>query len=269
MTSSPLARAASLALLWSLLACTQLGAQTGQAAQPPPNPTPIAEGFGEGAYRPQPGVTEPIAIRRVEPRYTADALRANIQGEVELEAIVNTNGTVGPIRVVKSLDAVHGLDQAAISAAQRWHFRPGMYAGKPVPSVVRLILEFTHPSAPQLPQPAPRRRSLTWMDDAEFLKGVVRLGQPGVTMPTLVRSVEPKYTADAMRAKIAGTVTVDVVVGPDGSVVRARVARSIDPQFGLDMAAVEAARQWQFHPGMYQGQPAHVLVTVTMEFRLH
>jgi protein TonB len=88
-------------------------------------------------------------------------------------------------------------------------------------------------------------------------------------MPVLERSVEPKYTAEAMRAKIAGTMTVDMVVGPDGSVMRSRIARTIDPPEGLDWMALQAASQWRFKPGLVNGQPANVLVTVTMEFRLH
>ena len=267
MTSS-LISTASAAALCSLLMYSELSAQVGQP-QAPPKPTPIAEGFGQGAYRPQPGITEPILIRSAEPKYTSEAFRARIHGEVHLEAIVNTNGSVGPVRIVKSLDATFGLDQEAVKAAQQRLYRPGMYSGKPVPFVVRLVLEFRHSGIPQPVQQMPQAGSATWMDDAEFLKGVVRLGQSGVTMPTLDRSVEPKYTADAMRAKITGTVTVDMVVGPDGSVVRARIARSLDPTLGLDHTALEAARQWRFTPGTYQGQPAHVLVTVTMEFRLH
>jgi len=50
------------------------------------------------------------------------------------------NGTVGQIRVVKSLDP--GLDQQAIIAARQWLFDPSTHQGKRVEVIVRLILEF-------------------------------------------------------------------------------------------------------------------------------
>jgi protein TonB len=196
-------------------------------------------------------------------------MQAKVQGEVELQVIVLADGSVGAVQVVRSLDKAHGLDEEAIKAARQWLFRPGSFNGKPVPVVVRLVLEFktNSPYAPSQPPPAPQ--TPYWIPDAEFLRGTARLGQPNVTMPVLVRSVEPKYTADAMRAKLTGTVTVDLVVDTDGNVLRSRISRSLDPNLGLDRSALDAARQWQFKPGLVNGQPANVLVTVTMEFRLH
>lgn len=238
---------------------------SGQSAEP----QPIAEGFGAGAYRPQPGITDPVGLKRVLPKYTSEAMQAKIQGEVELELVVLTNGQVGLVRVVKSLDALHGLDEEAIKAAKQWLFRPGMLNNKPVPVVVRVIQEF-NTGAPVRQDPSEIKPPMrTWTPDEEFLQDVSRLGQPNVTMPVLVSSVEPKYTREALQAKTAGTMTVDLVVGADGRVIRSRIARTIDPANGLDWMALQAAMQWRFKPGLVNGQPANVLVTVTMEFRLH
>jgi TonB family protein len=257
----------------ALLAVHRASAQSSASTQSPP-PQRIESGFGQGAYRPEPGITAPVALVQPPPRYTADARRTNIEGEVELEAIVLTDGTVGPVRVVKSLDSTFGLDDEAVRTARQWRFRPALYNDKPVPMVVRLLLEFRlsrsqTPIRPAAPLPRPSPAPPYWIDDAEFLKGVALVGQRGVTMPVPERTVEPKYTSEAMRAKVTGTVTVDMVVGPDGSVVRSRIARSLDTTYGLDRTALDAASQWRFKPGLVNGQPAHVLVTVTMEFRLH
>ena len=100
-------------------------------------------GFGDGAYRVGAGVSSPTLLRRVTPKYTSDAMRAKIQGAVELEAVVLPSGVVGDIRVVKSLDRIYGLDEQAILAAREWFFIPGRDgAGAPVPVIVTLILEF-------------------------------------------------------------------------------------------------------------------------------
>jgi protein TonB len=99
-------------------------------------------GFGGGAYAPGNGVSWPTVVKEVKPKYTPDAMRAKLQGAVELEIVVLENGTVGDVRVTKSLDRASGLDQAAIDAAKQWIFKPSMLNGKPVASRVGLILEF-------------------------------------------------------------------------------------------------------------------------------
>lgn len=90
----------------------------------------------------------------------------------------------------------------------------------------------------------------------------------GVTLPEIIREVKPAYTSDAMRAKVQGTVLLEAVVRPDGSVGDVRIVRSLDPTFGLDNEAVKAARQWQFRPGMRLGQPVPVLITIELMFTL-
>lgn len=97
--------------------------------------------------------------------------------------------------------------------------------------------------------------------------GAYRPGN-GVELPRLLREVKPQYTADAMRAKIQGTVLLECIVNTDGSVVRIDILRSLDRNFGLDQEAVKAARQWRFAPGMRQGQAVPVLITIELTFTL-
>jgi protein TonB len=99
-------------------------------------------GFGGGAYMPGNGVSMPAPLLQERPKYTSDAMRAKIQGAVELEIVVLENGTVGEVRVTKSLDRTYGLDLAAIEAAKKWLFKPGEREGKKVATRVGLVLEF-------------------------------------------------------------------------------------------------------------------------------
>ena len=92
-------------------------------------------GPGGGAYRPGAGITLPSVVREVKPAYTADAMRAKIQGSVWLECIVMPDGSVGETKVTRSLDPVFGLDQEAVKAAKQWRFQPGTRFGEPVVSV--------------------------------------------------------------------------------------------------------------------------------------
>ena len=95
-----------------------------------------AEEFGAGAYYPGADIENPALLRNVPPEYTDAAKRAKIQGEVELEAVIQPNGCAGDIRVIRSLDRAFGLDEKAIEAVRQWVFKPGTRA------IVRLILEF-------------------------------------------------------------------------------------------------------------------------------
>jgi len=98
--------------------------------------------------------------------------------------------------------------------------------------------------------------------------GVYEMGN-GVSEPVPIKSVQPTYTSEAMRAKIQGEVWLDAIVEPDGTLTILKVAKSLDRQFGLDQAAQEAAKQWRFKPGQKDGQNVRVKVQMILEFRLH
>jgi TonB family protein len=104
-------------------------------------------------------------------------------------------------------------------------------------------------------------------DDGGTGVGPYQIGN-GVLPPRVKRSVDPQYTAEAMRAKIQGAVLLAAVVQPDGRVTDIRVVRSLDRSFGLDLKAVEAARKWEFYPGTRFGMPVPVLVNFELEFNL-
>jgi TonB family protein len=100
-------------------------------------------GFGGGAYRPGSGIELPRLLREVKPQYTADAMRAKIQGTAVLDCVVTAEGTVGECQIVRSLDSSFGLDQKAVEAAKQWRFVPGKRMGQPVPVLVTIELTFT------------------------------------------------------------------------------------------------------------------------------
>ena len=102
-------------------------------------------GTGGGKYRPGGLVTNPEVLFEKKPAYTAEAMRAKIQGEVEIEGVVMPDGTLTELRIVRSLDKVHGLDQKALEAVKQWKFKPGRLksTGEAVPIIVTIALTFT------------------------------------------------------------------------------------------------------------------------------
>jgi TonB family protein len=100
-------------------------------------------GTGGGVYRIGSGVESPRLIRSVRPNYTSEAMRAKVQGVVRLEGVVLPDGTVGDVRILRSLDPVFGLDEEAIKAAKQFRFVPGTRFGQPVAVLVSFEIEFT------------------------------------------------------------------------------------------------------------------------------
>ena len=100
-------------------------------------------GPGGGGYRPGNGVTSPRLLREVKPGYTGEAMRARIQGIVRLQAIVLPDGSVGNMKIVRSLDHVFGLDEEALKSVGQWRFQPGTLAGRAVPVMIEVELAFT------------------------------------------------------------------------------------------------------------------------------
>jgi TonB family protein len=96
-----------------------------------------------GVERPGQGVTAPILLHETKPNYTAAAMRARIQGVVVMECVVEVDGTVGPVRVTRSLDPVYGLDDAAVQTLKQWRFRPGTREGTPVRVAVIVEMSYT------------------------------------------------------------------------------------------------------------------------------
>jgi TonB family protein len=88
-------------------------------------------------------VRPPELIAQVRPQYTTAAMMARIQGVVGMEAIVLPDGSVGEVRVTRSLDQNLGLDQEAIKAVKRWRFRPATKQGTAIQMFVSIEMTFS------------------------------------------------------------------------------------------------------------------------------
>jgi TonB family protein len=216
-------------------------------------------------YKPGDGVSAPVMVKEVKPQYTAEAMRARVQGAVSLECVVKPDGTVGEVRVTRALEP--GLDREAIKAVKQWRFKPGHKDGKAVPVRVTLEMAFTLRDTPT--QPLFPVRPLVPGDAGSKgqpqAAGVYKPGD-GVSAPVMVKEVKPQYSPEAKKAKIEGSVTLECVVQTDGAVGEVHVTKSLDP--GLDQEAIKAAKQWRFEPGTKDGKPVPVVITLEMTFTL-
>jgi periplasmic protein TonB len=98
-------------------------------------------GTGGGPYRPGSGIDAPKLLREVKADYTEEARRRNLAGDVVLEIVVRSDGSVGDVKITQGLGG--GLDQRAVQAVRQWQFAPGRRLGRPVDVVVEVAVEFT------------------------------------------------------------------------------------------------------------------------------
>jgi TonB family protein len=84
-------------------------------------------------------VKMPKIVSRVEPEYPEEARARGASGTVLLEALIDVKGEVASTHIVRG---VPGLDQAALVAVRQWVYEPTSVAGKRVPVIVMLTINF-------------------------------------------------------------------------------------------------------------------------------
>ena len=201
------------------------------------------------------------------PAYPADATAG---GTVDLEIVVDINGAVAHARVAASSDSGGVLDRTALIAVNGWRLTPAMNAGRPHAELAVARFAFTAPrsdanagtvSVLLLP---PADEPLTW--DKPQSAAVLDPTPARVAMPRPVRRINPRYTPQAMRARIQGIVTVELIVLADGTVGAGRIMKPLDE--GLDRAALVAARYWYFDPARVNGQAVATRAILELAFNL-
>lgn len=86
-----------------------------------------------------------------------------------------------------------------------------------------------------------------------------------IVKPTPISVVQPAFTQDAKDAGITGKVRVEITISATGDVTNARVIAGLG--YGLDEAALEAARAATFSPATQCGEPVATTFTIGMRFQ--
>ena len=75
-------------------------------------------------------LSAPTAARKVDPAYPQELMRQNVGGTVILYGVIHADGTVGSVRVLRSVN--QRIDQFASEAISKWQFHPATKNGAPV-----------------------------------------------------------------------------------------------------------------------------------------
>jgi protein TonB len=107
---------------------------------PPPVPPPPRSPSRPVPLRTSGAIKPPDLLHRVEPVYSAIAAVSHISGVVILEAVVDVNGSVESVKVLRGSNLF--LDNAAVDALKQWKYAPLVIAGLPTPFVVTVTFNF-------------------------------------------------------------------------------------------------------------------------------
>jgi protein TonB len=88
----------------------------------------------------------------------------------------------------------------------------------------------------------------------------------GVSAPQVIFQVEPEFSEEARKAKVAGNVLVNLWVDTNGNPSHVHVIRGVG--MGLDEKAVEAVKQYKFKPAMENGKPVLVELNIEVNFQI-
>ncbi|WP_265169761.1 energy transducer TonB [Pseudomonas solani] len=162
--SRPVAEAKPIAIKPRLVS-PEAPARKVARVEPKPQPRPQSRPSSEpsvahaAASAPQPAPAQQVAIAAKLPKaevvidqpsfltppkppiYPAQARRRNQQGVVLVEVRLDERGGLREMKLLRS-SGIESLDEAAINAVASWRFRPEVQDGEPVPSRVRIPIEF-------------------------------------------------------------------------------------------------------------------------------
>jgi protein TonB len=110
----------------------------------PPGPDADA-GYGEPLLAGVGGTSLPVRIDEsyVQPEYPEIARIARIEGNVVLQAIIDREGTVDDIEVLRCTRPAFGFEDAAIAAVRQWRYEPATQDGRPVTVYFTILVDFT------------------------------------------------------------------------------------------------------------------------------
>ena len=117
------------------------GVVGGLVSEIPPPPPAAAPAPPRAPVRVGGQIKPPELVHRVEPTYPDIAVSARVRGTVILEALIDKEGRVVDLKVLRTASPL--LDNAAIAAVKQWRYRPLVLNDQPEQFVLTVVLTFS------------------------------------------------------------------------------------------------------------------------------
>jgi TonB family protein len=171
-----------------------------------------------------------------------DRLTAGAHPQFTVRIVIDETGRVAESRLVSmkapelNSAAADAAAEAVLAAIGQWQFEKPVRA----PLAMTVVLKIDPPTT---------------------------AGDPTVTeQPAPIDVHQPEYTEAARARKVEGDVQIEASLDTTGRVTATKVVQPLAPD--LDQAAADAIRASTFRPGMRNGAPVPVTITMTMRFKL-
>ena len=192
-------------------------------------------------------------------KYPEIARKANVEGRVVVQFIVDETGNVRNAQVLRGVGG--GLDEEATRViSEHAKFTPGHQDGKPV--AVRLAIPIVFKLDNEFDSLSDQSQSSEKQDVFEIVE----------QMPELIGGIRGlqamvKYPEIARKAHVEGRVIVQLIVDENGNVRDAEILRGAGA--GLDEEALRVISEYaEFTPGRQDGKPVAVRLAVPIVFKL-
>jgi TonB family protein len=194
-------------------------------------------------------VSPPEVLFYTDPFYTRAAREKKVEGTVTIEGAFDMNGCMKVVRIIKTIG--FGLDENALAAVRSWRFSPAKRNGEqPVEAHAQIDIDFSLAAAPR----------------ADYDDIQTDMSASGISAPTIIKRVEPRYTDEARQERIVGTVILQTVIQTNGT---ADILKVVKPMpFGLTESAVQALQQWRFMPAVRNGKEIPVAANIEVAFNI-
>ena len=194
-------------------------------------------------------VSPPEVLFYTDPFYTRTARENKVEGTVTIEGAFDVNGCMKVVRIIKPIGS--GLDEKAIAAVRSWRFTPAKRNGEePVEAHAQIDIDFSLAAAPRADY-----------DDIQTDMSAI-----GISAPTVIKRVEPRYTDEAREERLVGTVILQTVIQTNGTADIVKVVKPLP--FGLTESALEALQEWRFKPAVRNGKEIPVAANIEVAFNI-
>ncbi len=87
-------------------------------------------------------VVKPVPVKKVKPKYTLAAKRKRVHGTIIAQALIDENGNVVEVRILRKMRTPYGLDKEVMKALKKWKFEPAKKNGVKVKVYDTFLFKF-------------------------------------------------------------------------------------------------------------------------------